>query len=813
MAYALTMACGVVLAALSAGCYLTRRTDSPVSRAARRALLFVVPVFLTALLFSLHIQWLQATADIVKSSTTIGQIENAIDRVRLPFFLQAILQWNHAAVPLTGLLLLAVLPFVKSGTPYLGVGKRAAGVLGVTYVASTFLLTSIFLGQGAAQSIDAQVRRLQGHVGDVVRKAATHKGDVEEAAREIVREGLIETLQVSAMQAQLDAVTVSLQAAQDEIAPYREVLGATGRRFRGETPASDFGDTWRGIQKTVDDLHWNRRPAAISVPDVSRSSWSTLRLYEASTDLRNYKLSRPKEEPSALHDMIAKTFDIVYAAGGRSDLGSGLEVAHGHPLAPLVGSLVEVWYEPLKALSAAQAEALFDATVVQGRPFAEAAEQARIEVRNAIEPLKSEFRPGLDEVDRGLQRLSNEASRLPQSYRRFAEDVYPERLQAFRNTWHRLLSFSTPDAARAARTLRQQAETILDTPADPFEKHQQIAAYEQTLQTVARQVDENTRYQALLLLEQQVLAGKPEARNFARFTKRHVETRLVEQRQASNGERTDSESLANLEAQSQLLETHRLAESGLLNDPASEQDPGARERIVRHLSFDLEFMSRAILDKYRPEIYTADHFRNRLRRYAKLAQALEPAFAQGGEFVDTISGNLTGRSAKGALRFEIVHLIARAEARLRLAPSKASLEIADLLREERDLLAVYQNGSDERYVQALFELWHEADRQPEMGARVSETVVASIEADSKRLRVPAVGAIRALRDLVRQSKDKAEEVNRLRHEVATLETPDAALHKALTVSHDRFLWLQEQIRQDWARARRHLHISAAYRSR
>ena len=813
MANALTIAGGIVLLALSIGCYLARRADSYITRAARRALLFVVPLFLTALLFSLHLQWLQATADIIKSSTTIGQMEDAIDRVQLPLFLQAILQWNYPGASLTGLLLLAVLPFVKSGTSCLGVGRRAAGALGATYVAFTLFLTTIFLGQGAAQNIAAQVMRLQAHVEDVVRKAATHKGDIEEAAREIVREGLIEALQVADIQAQLDAVGVALQAVQDEIEPYRNVLAAAGQRFGGETLAADFGDTWRGIRKTVDDLHWNRRPAAVSVPDIGRATWSTLRLYEASTDLRNYKLSRPREEPSALHDTIRKAFDVAYAAGGRSELGAELEAVHKHPLSPLVGSLVDVWYEPLKVLAAAQAEALFNATVVQGQSFAEAAATTRADVGNAMEPLATELQPGLDEVDRGLQRFRNEASRLPQSYRRFAESIYPDRLQAFRSAWHRLLSFSTPGAARAATALRQQAETVLDSPADPFEKHQQIDAYEQTLQTVARQVDENTRYQALLLLEQQVLAGKPGDHNFARFTKRQVESRLAEQREASNGGRIDRESLANLEAQSQLLETHRLAESGLLKDPASERDPGARERILRHLTFDLEFMSRAILEEYRPEMYTPENFRNRLRRYVKLAQALEPAFAQGGEFVDTASGNLTGRSAKGAMRFEIVHLIARAEARLRLAPTKASLKIADLLREERDLLAVYQNGSDDRYVRALFELWHEADRQPERGARVSETVVASIEDDSKRLRVPAVGAIRALRHLVKQTKNQAQEVSRLRQEVAALETPDAALRKALTASYERFSWLQEQIRRDWAKARRHLHISAAYRSR
>ena len=702
---------------------------------------------------------------------------------------------------------------MKSRTPYLGVGSRAARTLGAVYVSFTLLLTSILLGQGAVRNIDAQVARLQARVDDVVRKAATYKAEIQIAAREIVREELIGALGVSGIQEQVETARMSLRAAQDEIRPYREILRATDQHFQGDTLASDFGDTWRGIQKTVNDLHWNRRTAPVSVPDIGRTTWSTLQLYEASTGLRNYKLSQPKEEPPALKDTIAKTFDIMYAVGGRQDLGSKLEVAHGYPLRPLFGSLVEVWYEPLKVLAAKQAEALFNSTVVQGQSFADAANAARAQARLAIEPLKPELQRGLDEVARGLQRLRNEAARLPRSYRQFADRIYPDRLQGFRSTWHRLLSFSTPDAARAAAAVRQQAESVLGTPTDPFEKHQQIAAYENTLQTVARQVDENARYQALLLLEQQILAGRPAAHDFARFTKRQVESRLLEQREAGNGGNIDSESLADLEAQSQLLETHRLAESGLLNDPGSDRDAGARERILRHLAFDLKFMGRAILEKYRPDIYTAESLRNRLRRYVKLAQALEPTFAQGGEFVDTISGNLTGRSAKGAMRFEIVHLIAKAEARLRLAPSQGALKLADLLREERDLLAVYQNGSDDRYVQALFELWHEADRRAVMGARVSETIVGSIEDDSERLNVPAMGAIRALWDLVRQSKDRAQEIDRLRQQMAALETPDASLRKALSVAQEKFLWLQEQIRQDWAKTRRQIHISAAYRAR
>lgn len=813
MAHALAIACGVVLAALLTGFYVTRHTESTVGRVMRRALLFAVPLFLAALLFSLHAQWLLATADIVKSSTTIGQIEAAIDRVRLPSFLHAILQRTNPALPLAGLVLLAILPFVKSGSPYLGRGKRAARAMGAAYAVFAFLLASLLLGHGSAQSIGAEMTRLQAHVDDVVRKAATFKAEVEDAAREIVRGELIKALGVSGIQEQLDAVRVSLRAAQDEIEPYREILGATGQRFEGDTPASDFGQSWRAIQRTVNDLHWNRRAAAVSVPDIGRSSWSTLQLYEASAGLRNYRLAGPREEPSVLEDTVAKTFDIMYADGGGRDLGAELDLAHGDPLGPLFGSLGKVWYEPLKVLSAAQAEALFSATVVQGQSFVEAANVAQAEARASIEGLKPELQPGLEEVARGLTRLRNEASRLPQSYRRFAERIYPDRLQAFRSTWHRLLSFSTPEAARAAGALRLRVETALETPDDPFAKHQRAAAYEDTLQTVARHVDENGRYQALLLLEQQVLDGRSAAHDFARFTKQQVETRLSEQRDAGVGGIVDGVPLAELEAQSQLLETHRLAESGLLNDPESRRDPGARERIMRHLAIDLEFMSRAILGKYRPETYTAENFRYRLRRYVKLARALEPAVADGGEFINTASGNLTGRSAKGAMRFEIVHLIAKAEARLRLAPSPVALKLADLLREERDLLAVYQNGSDNRYVQALFELWHEADQRAEMGARVSETVVASIADDSERMKVPAMGAIRALRELVQRSKDKAGEIDRLRREIAAGETPDASLNKALAVAREQFLWLQERIRRDWAKTRRQLHISAAYRSR
>ena len=813
MAYELTIACGVVLAALLIGCYVTRGAGSLVARVVRRALLFIAPLFLVGLLFSLHHYWLVVTADIVRASTTIGQIENAIASVQVPPPLHTALRNQNAVALVAGLSVLAALLFVRPGTPHLGIGKKAAAGLGAVYGVVTIIVSGALLGHGAVRDVDARVARLKAHVEDVEHKASTYKADVTDAAREIVKEALIEALDVAAIQAQLDAVRASLRAAQEQIEPYREVLQAAEGRFGGETLEADFADTWRGIRTTVTTLHWDRKPARAAIPDAGRSAWSTLRLYEASTDLRNYKLSRPKDEPAELHDTVAKTFDVVYAAGGRPDLAAALDVGHGYPLAPLVESLVDVWYEPLKALSAAQAEALFDATVVQRQAFADAAATARTQAWEAMTPLKTDLQPGLEQVARRLQRLQGEAARLPQSFRRFAERTYPQRLQAFRDTWHRLLSFSTPAAARAATALRQQTEAVLDAPADPFQKHEQIAAYEQTLQTVAGRVDDTSRYQALLRLEQQLHAGKPGSRDFARFTREHVESRLAAQPDAGNGGRADGESLAKLEAHSQWLETHRLATAGLLDGGDPAWDPGDRERILNHLAFDLRFFTRAIREGYKPETYTTDALRSRLRRYSRLAAALEPARLPGGEFIDTISGNLTGRSAKGALRFQIVYLIARAEARLRLAPSESSLQLADFLRGERDFVAVYQNGSEDQYVQALFELWHDADRQPESGAAVSETVVDSIETDSKRLQVPIVGAVRALRRLVQQSKDKAREVARLRQDVAALETPDAALNKALTASHAQFLWLQEQIRRDWAKTRRQLHISAAYRAR
>ena len=813
MAYELTIACGVAFAAVLVGRYITRGADSIIARVVRRALLFLGPLLLVALLFSLHHYWLGATADIVRTGTTIGQLEDAIAKVQLPPLLHAALQGQNAIALVIGLIVLAALLFVKPGAPQLGVGKGAAAGVGAVYVVVTMIVSGALLGHAAMRDIDAKVERLKAQVDDIERKTTVYKAEIEDAAREIVKEALIEALDVASIQAQLDAVRASLRAAQEEIESYRYLFQSAERPFGGDSLEWDFADTWRGIQNAITEMHWDRKPARAAIPDVGRSAWSTLRLYEASTDLRNYKLARPRENSSELHDTIAETFDVVYAAAGKPDFATTLEIGHSYPLAPLVVSLVDVWYEPLKALSATQAETLFHATVAERQPFADVAATARTQAREAMTPLKADLQPGLERVAKGLQRLEGEAARLPQSFRRFAERTYPERLQTFRSNWHRVLSFSTPAAARAATALREQTEAILDAPADPFEKHEQLTTYEQTLQTLAGRVDDNSRYQALLRFEQQLLDGQPGTRAFARFTKEHVESRLAARPDAKNGGLAEGESLAELEVRSQWLETHRLAAAGLLDDTDTAWEPGDRERILRHLALDLQFFTRAIRERYKPETYTTDELRKRIRRYSRLASALEPENLQGGEFVDTISGNLTGRSAKGALRFEIVYLVARAEARLRLSPSKASLQLADILHQERDLIAVYQNGSEGSYVKALFDLWEEADLQPELGAQVSETVVDSIEDNSKRLQVPAVGAVRALRRLVQQSKGKAREVTRLRRELSALETSDASLNKALIVSHTQFVWLQEQIRQDWAKTRRQLHISAAYRSR
>ena len=66
------------------------------------------------------------------------------------------------------------------------------------------------------------------------------------------------------------------------------------------------------------------------------------------------------------------------AAGKTSDLNSKLLT--GTPSGHSFGSLVDVWDKPLEVLSATQAEALFDSTVVQGQSFSEAADAARAEV-------------------------------------------------------------------------------------------------------------------------------------------------------------------------------------------------------------------------------------------------------------------------------------------------------------------------------------------------------------------------------------------------------------------------------------------------
>lgn len=827
MAYELTIACGVVLAALLTVGLMTRGAQSLIARLVRRALLFLLPFFLVWLLVLLYRHWLKVTTDIIKASTTIGQLEAVIALVQIPAPLHEALQGQNAVVLGISLIGLAGLAFVRPGIPYLGIGKEAATGVAAVYAVVTIIAAGAFFGRGAVWDIDVRIERLRGHVDDVERKASDYKKDAEEAVREIVKEALIEVLDVVSIQELLNATRASLRAAQDEIEPYRELLQADEHRFVGATLESDFADTWHGIRKTLNTLHWNQKSVRPAIPDVGRSDWSTLRFYEAGTDLRKDKLSRPKKEPSELRDVVAKTFDVVLAADGKPDVDAALGVSHSHPLAPLVVSLVDVWYEPLKALSTTQAEALFDATVAQRQPFTNAAATVRKQVHEAVASLRTDLQPGLEQVTRGLQRLQGEIARLPQTYRRLAEDTYPQRLQTFRVTWRRLLSFPSPGAARAAMVLRQQMEAILEVQADPFRKHAQLAAYEQTLQTLAGRLDDNSRYRALLRFEQQHF----DTRIFARFTKEHVESRLVTLPELGNGRPVETESLAVLEVQSQWLETHRLAVTGMLDDPESEWEPEARDRTLRHLAFDLQFVTRAIRENYKPETYTPVELRQRLRAYSRLAAALEPVVLEGAEFRDTLGGDITGRSRRGALRFQVVDLIARIEARLRLTPtgiyqkvtaaagqlqlvpSATSLQLADLLRAERDRIAVYQNRSEESYVEALSGLWQEADQQPERGAKVSAIVVTSLEDDSRRLKVPAEGALRALRRLVQQSKDKAQEVTRLGQELTALETPVAALNKAFTTSHQQFLRLQEQIRREWAKTRRQLHIGAANRSR
>ena len=809
MAYGLAMACGAALAALLVGGYWTRGAGSPVARLLRRAGLFLAPLFLVALLFSLHHYRLQAAVDIVRPAATIGELEDAIARVDMAPALRAAVRGANGAALAAGLLVLAALAFVRPRTPRLGLGRGAAAGAAVAYAAAVAVLAGALLGQGVVRDIDDGVARLRAHVDDIERKARDYRRDVEAEARAVVREALLHAMGAASMQARLDAARAALGAAREEIAPYRELLQPVADGFRGATLEADFADTWRDIRSTVDTLHWDRRPAESVIPRAGRSAWSTLRLYEAGTDLRNDRLSRPKVELADLHDVVAKTFDVVFSAAGRTALDAALDVDHGYPLAPLVASLVDVWHEPLQPLVTAQAEALFDATVVQGQPFADAAAGAQARVRAAMTPLEADLRPGLDQVARRLQRLQGEAARLPQSFRRFAAAALPQRLQAFRASWHRLLSFSSPAAARAAAALQRKAEAALDALPDPLGRHERLAAYERALQTLARGVNDPARYQVLLRLEQRHF----DSRDFARFTRSRVETRLAAAGAPGNGRPPPGQALAQLEARSQWLQAHRLALRGLLQEAGGDWRAGDRDRVLGHLAFDLRFLVRAITQGYKPETYTPDVLRDRIRAYGALAAALEPAALARDDFIDSAFGNLTGSSARGALRFQVVDLIARAEARLRLAPSAATLPLADLLRAERNLIAVYQNASEDRYVQALLGLWQEADRQPERGARISALALAGLEDDSRRLKAPAQGALRALRRLVQRSQETALALAGLRRDLARADTPDAGLGDAFATTRAQFLALQAQIRHDWAHARRRVHIRGAQRSR
>ncbi|MCY4515318.1 MAG: hypothetical protein OXC69_09350, partial [Candidatus Tectomicrobia bacterium] len=179
MPHGLTIACAAGLAALLIGCYLTRGAESSVARVLRRAVLFIAPLLLVSLLFSLHQYGFEAAVDIVRPTTTIGQLEDAIDRVRMPPPLHEALRRQNSTALAAGLLVLAALVFIRPRVPCLGIGRRAATGVGTTYVAVTVIVAGALLGHGAVRDIDAGIRRLQLQIGDIERKAGEYQRDVE----------------------------------------------------------------------------------------------------------------------------------------------------------------------------------------------------------------------------------------------------------------------------------------------------------------------------------------------------------------------------------------------------------------------------------------------------------------------------------------------------------------------------------------------------------------------------------------------------------------------------------------------------------
>ena len=138
--------------------------------------------------------------NIVRASTTVGQLESAIAKVEIPPALRTALLGANATALAAGLFLLAALVFVRPGVPGPGIGRGGAGGVGVAYMAVTVIAAGALLGQDAVRHIDAGITRLQAHVEHIELKARDYQREVEEEARKIVRDALLKVLDVASIQ-------------------------------------------------------------------------------------------------------------------------------------------------------------------------------------------------------------------------------------------------------------------------------------------------------------------------------------------------------------------------------------------------------------------------------------------------------------------------------------------------------------------------------------------------------------------------------------------------------------------------------------
>lgn len=820
MVYGLTIASGAVLIVVVIGLYTRRDGDAFMPLLLRHALTFLLPFFLVALFYAIFHYWLVATSDIVRTTTTMAELGRVIAQLQFFHFIRYAEVYSPFVI-LIWLILLGALPFVGARLQFLRISKMVSTTIGVVYIGLTLVVAFAFFGQPTNKVMAEQTAQLNAHMDTIERKAAPYKREVEDLIRGIVKEGLIDVIGVDTTAEQLHAIQPIIGATQKRIAVHEADFDTPHKPFAVDTFDEDFTGKWRRIQGKIDTLYRERKPSKSDIPDVGRHTWSTLRFDVAGINLRSYKPARAHKVSSGVHTMIEKTFDVVFASKRPPNLRAAIGADAVHPVDLLVLLLEDPLYEPVKALLGEQSTTLFRETIVHERQAQDVISAVSTDIQDAMRALKAQLKPRLERIASSVHHVKEEARRIqqhtPLELRQYAESIYTERLQQFQHTWQRNAHFaSIPSATETALALRHRLETNLVDTDDPIARLKQLTTYERELHPLSSVADDMSRYQTLVQLESAHLR----TREFARFVAQHVETFLPAHQDVWGTMREgmgQAMSVEEMAAYSRLLTTRwkaHVAVTDVANgDARAQRKQATRQDVLKSIEFDAQLFGRAIQEGYKADVYTTTALKERVQEQVKVAQLLEPLTAEG-EFVDTATGRWNGTSGKGALRVEIVDTLSRAAARLRIEHGYEN-SAADVMRELSYAISIFRNLSESGYVKALVELWQEADRQPQAGVRVAERLIQALEAESIKYKVPAVGAFREMRQLVGKARQKAQEMARIRQELATTnqEPSNRDLSNSLAQSNTVFLGLQQKARTTWVETRRQLWSRASGKMR